>query len=77
MWGWSMTKSSDIISDYNLLKKAELPDVSAFKKQAKDRKLSSEVGMKHGQALEELAQAVGLKSYGRVRYIYKQFGKAD
>ena len=62
-----MTKSSDIISDYNLLKKAELPDVSAFKKQAKDRKLSSEVGMKHGQALEELAQAVGLKSYGRVR----------
>ena len=72
-----MTKSSDIISDYNLLKKAELPEVSAFKKRAKERKLSSEVGMKHGQALEELAQAVGLKSYGRVRYIYKQFGKAD
>ena len=72
-----MAKSSDIISDYNLPNKAELPDVSVFKKRAKEKKLSSKGGMKHGQALEELAQAVGLKSYGRVRYIYKQFGKAD
>ena len=72
-----MTKGSDIISDYNLLKKAELPDVSAFKKRAKERKASSGTEIKHGQALEELAQAVGLKSYGRVRYIYKQFRKAD
>lgn len=72
-----MVKSPDIIDDYKLLNKAELPDVYAFKKRAKERKASSEAEIKHGQALEELAQAVGLKSYGRVRYIYKQFGKAD
>ena len=72
-----MVKSPDIIDDYKLLNKAELPDVSTFKKRAKERKARSEPEIKHGQALEELAQAVGLKSYGRVRYIYKQFGKAD
>ena len=71
-----MDKSPDIINDYALLKKADLPDVFAFKERAKERKASSATDIKHGQALEELAQAVGLKSYGRVRYIYKQFGKA-